>query len=154
MSGVSNYNPYPPNSQGLTEVLIDLKSTMASQTVYGVAGFQALAFEAVSQGQALYSRNSDGRVGLAVANDTEEKAIVVGFAETSKPIGQLVRVLSVGVLSTSSLVPGELYFLSEATAGLITTTAPSTPGHYVTRVGEAAKSAELIIELEPPIKLS
>ena len=54
MAGVSNYEPYSPNSEGLTEVLIDLKSTMAGRTVYSVAGFLAEGFENVAQGQALY----------------------------------------------------------------------------------------------------
>jgi hypothetical protein len=153
MAGVSNYEPYAPNNQGLTEALIDLKSTMAGKTVYSVAGFQALAFEAVSQGQALYSRSSDGKVGLAIANDTFDKANVVGFAQTSKLAGETVRVLIVGMLGTTGLDPGEIYYLSAASAGSITTTPPSSAGHYVTRVGEAATGTEFIIQLEPPVQL-
>jgi hypothetical protein len=153
MAGISNYEPYAPNNQGLTEALIDLKSTMAGKTVYSVAGFQALAFEAVSQGQALYSRSSDGKVGLAIANDTFDKANVVGFAQTSKLAGETVRVLIVGVLATSGLDPGDIYYLSAASAGAITTAAPSSAGQYVTRVGEAASSAEFIVQLEPPVRL-
>ena len=153
MAGVSNYEPYAPNNQGLTEALIDLKSTMAGKTVYSVAGFQALAFETVSQGQALYSRSSDGKVGLAIANDTFDKANVVGFAQTSKSAGETVRVLIVGMLGTTGLDPGEIYYLSAASAGSITTTPPSSAGHYVTRVGEAATSTEFIIQLEPPVQL-
>lgn len=153
MPGVSNYIPYEPNAQGLTEALIDLKSTMAGKTVYSVAGFQAEAFEAVSQGQALYSRASDGKVGLAVANSTEDLATVVGFAQTSKLAGQQVRVLIVGVLATSGLDPGDIYYLSATTPGAITITPPSNAGQYVTRVGEASSSAELIIQLEPPVLL-
>lgn len=152
--GVSNYEPYAPNSQGLTEALIDLKSTMANQTVYSVAGFQALAFENVSQGEALYARLSDGKVGRAIASSTEDLATVVGFAQTTKAAGELVRVLIVGTLASSGLNPGQLYYLSAVSAGAITTTPPSTPGHYVTRVGEAATPAQLIIQLEPPILLS
>ena len=150
---VSSYEPYAPNNQGLTEALIDLKSTMANKTVYSVAGFIATGFEDVAQGEALYARASDGKVGKAVANDTEDKATVVGFAQTSKFAGQEVRVLIVGILATSGLDAGDIYYLSAATPGLITTVPPSTPGQYVTRVGEAASSAELIIQLEPPILL-
>lgn len=154
MSGVSNYEPYAPNNQGLTEALIDLKSTMAGKTVYSVAGFQALAFENVSQGEALYARSSDGKVGRAIANDTFDKANVIGFAQTSKLSGELVRVLIVGVAPNSGLSPGQIYYLSAASAGTITTTPPSTAGHFVTRVGEAASTAELIVQLEPPVQLS
>lgn len=154
MSGVSNYEPYAPNNQGLTEALIDLKSTMAGKTVYSVAGFQALAFENISQGEALYARSSDGKVGRAIANDTFDKANVIGFAQTSKLSGELVRVLIVGVAPNSGLSPGQIYYLSAASAGTITTTPPSTAGHYLTRVGEAASTAELIVQLEPPVQLS
>ena len=154
MPGVSNYDPYAPNSEGLTEALIDLKSTMAGQTVYSVAGFQALAFENVNQGEALYARASDGQVGRAIANDTFDKANVVGFAQTTKLSGELVRVLIVGVAPNSGLSPGAIYYLSAASAGAITATPPSTAGHFVTRVGEAASAAELIVQLEPPVQLS
>ena len=153
MAGVSNYDPYAPNAQGFTEALIDLKSTMAGKTVYSVAGFIATGFEDVVQGEALYSRASDGKVGKAVASSTEDQATVVGFAQTSKLAGQQVRVLIVGVLATSGLDAGDIYYLSAATPGLITTTPPSTAGQFVTRVGEAASSAELIIQLEPPVQL-
>ena len=34
MASVEALAPYQPNAQGLTEVLIDLKSTMPSQTVF------------------------------------------------------------------------------------------------------------------------
>lgn len=153
MPGVSNYDPYAPNAEGLTEVLIDLKSTMAGGTVYSVAGFLAEAFENIAQGQALYSRTSDGKVGLAVAGATEDRATVVGFAQTAKLSGEQVRVLIVGVLATAGLDAGDIYYLSSSTAGAITTIAPSAAGQYVTRVGEAASSGELIIQLEPPIRL-
>ena len=130
MAGVSNYEPYAPNSEGLTQVLIDLKSTMAGRTVYAVAGFLAEGFEDVSQGQALYARSSDGKVGRAIANDTFDKANVVGFAQTSKLAGEQVRVLIVGVLAGSGFDAGDIAYLSASSAGSITTTPPSTAGQY------------------------
>ena len=153
MPGTSNYEPYAPNAQGFTEVLIDLKSTLAGKTIYSVGGFLAEAFENIPQGSALYSRTSDGKVGLAVANDTFDKANVVGFAETGKLSGEQVRVLIVGVLPTTGLTLGSIYYLSAGTPGLILSAPPSTAGHYVTRVGEASSSTQLILQLEPPIQL-
>ena len=152
--GVTANEPYAPNFGGLTGVLIDLKSTMAGKTVYAVAGFGAIAFEDVTQGDALYARSSDGRVGRAIANDTFDKANVVGFAQTTKPMGEEVRVLIVGVLAGSGYDAGDIYYLSDASAGAITTTPPSTAGRFVTRCGEAASASEFIIQLEPPIELS
>ena len=39
MASVENYIPYQPNAQGLTEALLDLKSTMPSQVVAKVTGY-------------------------------------------------------------------------------------------------------------------
>ena len=154
MASVENYVPYQPNAQGLTEALLDLKSTMPSQVVAKVTGYVTNCFEDVTQGDAVYSRASDGFIGKAIANDTEQKAQVAGFAETTKSSGSEVRVLTRGIIATSGLDTGDLYFLSAASAGSIVTTPPSTAGHYVTRVGEAGSTGQFIIKVEPPIKLS
>jgi hypothetical protein len=153
MADISNYEPYASNSLGLTEVLIDLKDTLASQPVFPITGFEAEAFEDVTQGDALFSRASDGKVGRAIANDTLDKATVVGFAQTTKSAGEEVRVLIAGVLADSGLDAGDIFYLSDSGAGNITTTPPSTAGRFLTRVGEAASASEFIIQIEPPILL-
>ena len=153
MASVEALAPYQPNAQGLTEVLIDLKSTMPSNTVFKVTGYETTCFENVNQGDALYSRASDGQVGKAIANDTFDKALVAGFAQTTKSTGQSVNVIVRGLMATSGLDQGDEYYLSNASAGAITKTAPTTSSHYLTRIGEAAGSTELIIKLEPPILL-
>jgi len=152
MSGTTNYAPYEPNAQGFTEALIDLKDTLGNRTVYSVAGFESVAFENVAQGQPLYARSSDGKLGLARAAGSADEARVVGFAQTSKNAGETVRCLVFGSLATSGLNAGELYFLSVG-YGSITSTAPSGSGQYMTRVGEAISGASLHVSLEPPIKV-
>jgi hypothetical protein len=152
--GVLDHEPYQTNTTGLVGALIDLKSTMANQQTYSVIGYQCIVFENVTQGEALYSRASDGKVGRAIANDTIDKAIVAGFAQTSKTTGQSINVIVRGLLPTSGLDQGDEYYLSAASAGAITKIAPSTASQYLTRVGEAAGSTELIIKIEPPILLS
>ena len=154
MSSVENYIPYQPNAQGLTDALIDLKSTMPSQTVFKVTGYKAIAFENVNQGDAVYSRASDGQIGKAIANDTLDKAIVAGVAETTKPAGQSVKVITAGIVATAGLNAGDQYFLSAASAGAIVETPPSTAGQYVTRVGEAGSTGQFIVNAERPILLS
>ena len=139
MSSVENYVPYQPNAQGFTEALLDLKSTMPTQTVFKVTGYVTTCFENITQGDAVYSRASDGFVGKAIANDTFDKAKVAGIAETTQSSGSEISVL---------------YFLSAASAGSIVTTPPTTAGHYVTRVGEAGSTGQFIIKVEPPIELS
>ena len=152
--GVIDNEPYAPNSGGLTGVLIDLKDTMADQQTYSVIGYQCVTFENVSQGEALYCRSSDGKVGKAIANDTIDKALVAGFAQTTKPAGASINVIVRGLLATSGLDAGDEYYLSTASAGAITKTAPSSSDQYLTRVGEAGTSTQLIIKLEPPILIS
>ena len=152
MAGTSNYPPYEANAKGFTEALIDFKDTLAGRTVYSVAGFESVAFENVAQGQPLYARSSDGKLGLARAACSADEARVVGFAQTSKSTGETVRCLVFGNLATSGLDAGELYFLSTGYGG-ITTTPPSGSGEYITRVGEAISSASLHVSLEPPVKV-
>jgi hypothetical protein len=99
-------------------------------------------------------RTSDGQVGLAQADGTADEALVVGFANTAAAAGATVKVLVAGIKTMPTTIdPGDVYFLS-TTAGLITTTAPSAAGQYVTRVGEGATVTEFSIQLEPPILLS
>ena len=153
-TSVENYIPYQPNAQGLTEALLDLKSSMGTSSVFKVTGYEAVTFENVTQGDVLYARASDGQVGKAIANDTFDKALVAGVAETTKPAGQLVKVITAGIVATSGLNAGDQYFLSAASAGAIVETPPSTAGQYVTRVGEAGSTGQFIVNAERPILLS
>lgn len=157
MPNISNYSPYDPNSKGLVEALIDFKDTLATRTPFPVPApnisVNYRTLEAINQGEAVYLDDATGRVGKAVANSTVNKATVAGFARTSKLPGEWLEVLVVGVLSTSGLDAGDIYYLSSATPGLITTTAPSTVNYFVTRVGESATSSQLCVQIEPPIQL-
>ena len=154
MSSVENYVPYQPNAQGFTEALLDLKSTMPTSTVFKVTGYVTTCFENVTQGDAVYSRESDGFIGKAIANDTFDKAKVAGFVEVTSTSGSEVRVITRGITTMSGLNTGDLYFLSASSAGSIVTSPPTTAGHYVTRVGEAGSTGQFIIKVEPPIELS
>tara|TARA_B100001093_G_scaffold428445_1_gene423277 strand:+ start:800 stop:1252 length:453 start_codon:yes stop_codon:yes gene_type:complete len=149
-----SYQPYAPNAQGLTEALIDLKSNFPGQIANKINGFAANAFENLNQGDAVFSRSSDGQLGKAIANDTQDKARVVGFVETTVSAGNLVRCIVEGVTPVSGLDPGDHYFLSASSAGAITKTPPSSTGHFVTRVGEAATTASLVVKTEPPVGIS
>ena len=153
-TSVENYIPYEPNAQGFTEALIDLKSSMGTSSVFKVTGYEAVAFENVVQGQILYSRASDGQIGKAIASSTLDKAIVAGVAETTKNAGQTVKVIVAGIVATSGLDTGDQYYLSAASAGAIVKTPPSSAGQYISRIGEAGSTGQLIVRIEPPILLS
>ena len=155
MTTAKDLEPYAPNVEGLVAVLEDFRQTMPNPIVFKVVGYQAEAFENISQGDAVYSRASDGKVGKAIANGTSDQATVAGFAETTKTAGQTVRVIVSGqvVAGTQTLDAGDLFFLSAASAGSITKTPPTTAGHFLTFVGEAANTSELIVRIKRPIQL-
>jgi len=154
MADVKDLQPYAANTEGLTGVLTDIASTMPNPIVFKVVGYVVNAFEDVTQGDALYARASDGQVGKAIANDTLDKAVVAGIAETTVTQGNQVRVIVTGQVAVStSLDPGDMYFLSAASAGSLTKTPPTTAGHYVTLVGEAGTSNQIVLKIKRPIQL-
>jgi len=154
MASVKDLEPYAANTEGLTGVLTDIASTMPNPVVFKVVGYVVTAFEDVTQGDVLYARASDGQVGKAIANDTLDKAVVAGIAETTVTQGNQVRVIVTGQVAVStSIDPGDMYFLSAASAGSLTKTPPTTAGHYVTLVGEAGTSNQIVLKIKRPIQL-
>ena len=146
-------SPYAPNYRGLVDAVVDLKEGFPSFSPIRV-GFDATTFEAVSNGDALYMRTADGQVGKATAaSGSSEAASVVGFADSAVGSSNTVKVVVIGIKTLSGLDAGDLYYLSPSTAGAITTTPPSGSGQAVTRLGEAATTADFSIQIEPPILL-
>ena len=154
MADVKDLEPYAANAEGLTGVLTDIVSTMPNPIVFKVVGYVVNTFEDVTQGDVLYARASDGLVGKAIANDTLDKAVVAGIAETTVTQGNQVRVIVTGQVAVStSIDPGDMYFLSAASAGSLTKTPPTTAGHYVTLVGEAGTSNQIVLKIKRPVQL-
>ena len=146
-------SPYENNFRGLVDALLDLKEGFPTFSPLQV-GFNATAFQDVTDGDALFMRTSDGQVGKASAADgTIENATVVGFANSTVSANSTVKVIVVGLKTLSSLNPGDLFFLSDSTAGAITTTPPSGAGKAITRVGEASTATDFAIHVEPPVLL-
>ena len=146
-------SPYANNFRGLVDALLDLKEGFPSFVALQV-GFNATAFQDVTDGDALFMRTSDGQVGKASAADgTLENATVVGFANSTVSANGTVRVVVAGLKTLSSLNAGDLFFLSDSTAGAISTSAPTGAGKAVTRVGEASTATDLAIHIEPPVLL-
>ena len=50
------------------------------------------------------------------------------------------------------LSPGQPYFVSDTTAGNITTTPPSTGGHFVTLVGWALSATQMLVQPLTPLE--
>jgi hypothetical protein len=97
---------------------------------------------------------------------TSAKARCIGLlAQDQVPPGQLGNVLSFGALvlttqqwdaicgTSGGLAAGAFYYLSVAAPGQLTSVAPTTPGQYVTLVGEAFSPTILNVNIAPPILL-
>jgi hypothetical protein len=67
--------------------------------------------------------------------------------------GSITRIDWTAVAGTATLSAGVTYYLDPATAGRITTTAPTTAGQSVVRVGRAVDTTTLDVEIELPILL-
>ena len=94
--------PYEPNYRGLVDAVIDLKEGFPSFAPLQV-GFDATAFENVTEGDALFMRTADGQVGKAsAANGALENAVVVGFANNSATTNGTVKVIVAGTIDLSN----------------------------------------------------
>ena len=154
MTSSSNLQPYPPNFEGVVAALIDFKDTSPEGVTFKLFGVELTCFEDVTQGNAIYVRASDGKVGKARANGTLDEATVIGLAETTKTAGQTVRAIVSGQAAVSqTLDAGDLFFVSATTPGHITKTPPSGAGQFVTLVGEAPNNTELTVQIRRPILL-
>ena len=146
-------SPYENNMRGLVDALIDFKEGFPTFAPLQV-GFNATAFQDITDGDALYMRTSDGQVGKAsAANGTLENATVIGFANATVSANSTVKVIVTGLKTLSSLNAGDLFFLSDSSAVAITATPPSGAGKAITRVGEASTANDLAIHIEPPVLL-
>ena len=146
-------SPYENNFRGLVDALIDMKEGFPTFAPLQV-GFNATAFQDVTDGDALFMRTSDGQVGKASAADgTIENATVVGFANSTVSANSPVKLKFTGLKTLISFNAGDLFFLSDSTAGAISTSVPSGAGKAITRVGEASTATDLAIHIEPPVLL-
>ena len=106
-------SPYENNMRGLVDALIDFKEGFPTFAPLQV-GFNATAFQDITDGDALFMRTSDGQVGKASAADgTIENATVVGFANATVSANSTVKVVVTGLKTLSSVNAGDLFSLSD-----------------------------------------
>jgi len=114
---------------------------------------------AITIGQPVYS-SSAGGCDLAKADAASTKK-VIGLVEAasiaSSASGSIITdgILSsanwTSVIGAATLTSGAVYYLSEATAGEMTATAPATG--FVVEIGVALSTTDFSLDVKRPIKL-
>jgi hypothetical protein len=115
-------------------------------------------------GSPVYIDAADGfKAARANASGTTKVAGLVAAASIASAASGNVMVGGVLTATTGQwdtafgtsggLTPGTTYYLSDATAGKGTPTAPSTSGSYIVRLGVALSTTELMVKIESPILL-
>lgn len=119
---------------------------------------------AVVIGMAVYPK-TNGKIDKARANaqgtvqvvglvkDASISAAATGSIQTSGVLTATTGQWDAVTGQSGGLTAGSVYFLDPTTAGNLTTTAPTTIGQYVVRVGLALTSTEMDIDPQPPVKL-
>ena len=132
----------------------------ASQTITSVTNNQG---STIVIGQAVYS-NGAGTVQLAQANGATTKNFAGLVQATSIANGAAGNVATAGVMTATTtqwdavtggsggLTAGSYYYLSGATPGALTTTAPTT--NWSVRIGYALSATEMRIVAGVPIRLT
>lgn len=105
------------------------------------------ADEALSARDVLYISAADN-VSKAIADNTSA-SYAMGLAKAAAADTNPVQVQSEGVLTGfSGLTPGSRYYLSDITAGAITSTIPTSSGKTIVQVGYAKSATALHIHIE------
>jgi hypothetical protein len=98
-----------------------------------------------SKGQAVYLSNNDG-VKLAKADAISTINAVALVADATIAASAAGNYQTAGILGgLSGLTLNATYYLDDATAGNITSTPPSTTGHYIVEIGVAVSTTEILI---------
>jgi hypothetical protein len=116
---------------------------------------------AITIGQPVYIQGAD-MVDLALADAKATSGVIGLVSDASIDSSAVGTILTDGILTSTdwtavvgeaTLTAGSVYFLSDVAAGTLTTTAPTTTGSFVTRVGTAISTTTLEVTISRPIGL-
>jgi hypothetical protein len=114
-----------------------------------------VASENLSAGDYVNIFDSAGTIKVRRADASSASKEAHGFVITSFTTGGTATVyygnMNTGV---TGLTIGLTYFLSGSTPGAITTTAPSTSGYIVQKIGRSISTTSLLTNIQQPITLA
>lgn len=90
---------------------------------------------------------------LGLVRDSSISAAASGIIQTSGVLAATTGEWDTVTGGSGGLTAGSYYFLSSSTAGMLTATAPSSGGDFITLVGLAVSTTEMYINPVPPVKL-
>lgn len=90
---------------------------------------------------------------LGLVRETSIAAAATGVIQTDGVLAATTAQWDAVTGGTGGLTAGTVYFLSAATAGKLTTSAPTSTGQYVVRIGKAISTTEMEITIGQPILL-
>lgn len=90
----------------------------------------------INAGYLVYFTNNAGVTTSELANASNATKLALGIAMGSATTGNPLQVLLLGLFNFGgSVIPGQLYYLSDSTPGGLVTTPPIATGHIVQPVG-------------------
>jgi hypothetical protein len=125
-------------------------NTNGSSIVIGGPVYQSTTAEEVKYARA--NAESTSQV-YGLVYDTSISDTATGSIATDGPLVATTGQWDTITGQTGGLTPGSTYYLSAATAGRLTTTAPDTAGQTVCKVGTAVSTTEMEINIESYILL-
>jgi len=151
--------------RGLNETVNDPMTLSDADTISGgrfvtTVSETAIFDSTTLKGMAVYVV-SEGHVDLAQA-DALATAGAIGLAHLDVAASTVGTYITEGLVTrpdwtavtgTANLTPGALYYLSTATAGALTSTAPTTTGDILVSIGRAASQDTLDVSIRNPIVL-
>lgn len=98
--------------------------------------------------------NASGTIQLlGLVKDSSVASSASGIIQTDGIIAATTGEWDAVTGGSGGLTAGSRYFLDASTAGMLTTTAPTSVGQFVVAVGLAISTTEMDISIERPIKL-
>jgi len=98
--------------------------------------------------------NAAGTIGVVgLVQPTEIAATEKGEIQTNGVLAATATQWDAITSESGGLTADAVYYLSAATAGLLTATAPTSAGQFVVRVGRALSATQMVIQIQQPVAL-